>query len=66
MKFYNSLRKCMKTCGIHDFGWKDLHFPNTKRFRSQLSAAINMAKFREDQLKLYAELNAPVSLVRRL
>ena len=56
----------MKTCGIHDFGWKDLHFPNTKRFRSQLSAAINMAKFREDQLKLYAELNAPVSLVRRL
>lgn len=66
MKFYKSLRKCMKACGIHDFGWKDLHYPTAKRFRSQLSAAINMAKFREDQLKLYAELNAPVRLDTRL
>lgn len=46
---------------VHDFGWKDLHAPTAKRFRCQLSAAINMAKFREDQLKLYAELNEPVS-----
>jgi hypothetical protein len=51
----------MKTCGLYDFGWKDLHAPTAKRFRCQLSAAINMAKFREDQLKLYTELNEPVS-----
>lgn len=63
LKFYRSLRKCMKTCGVHDFGWKDLHAPTAKRFRCQLSAAINMAKFREDQLKLYAELNEPVRAV---
>lgn len=60
LKFYRSLRKCMLTCGIKDFGWKDLHNPTAKRLRCQLSAAINMAKFREDQLKLYAELNEPV------
>ena len=51
----------MEICGFHDFGLKDLFLPTAKRFRIQLSAAINMAKFREDQLKLYAELNEPVS-----
>jgi chromosome segregation ATPase len=53
----------MNICGFYDFGWKDLHTPTPKRFRCQLSAAINMAKFREDQLKLYAELNEPVSVI---
>lgn len=61
VKFFLELRKCMEICGFYDFGWKDLHTPTAKRFRCQLSAAINMAKFREDQLKLYAELNEPVS-----
>lgn len=50
----------METCGFYDFGWKDLICPTPKRFRDQLSAAINMFKFREDQLKIYAELNEPV------
>jgi hypothetical protein len=53
----------METCGIYDFGWKDLICPTPKRFRDQLSAAINMFKFREDQLKIYAELNEPVRSV---
>lgn len=61
VKFFLELRKFMETCGYHDFGWKDLHTPTAKRFRYQLSAVINLAKFREDQLKLYAELNEPVS-----
>ena len=30
MKFYRALRKCMQTCGLHDFGWKDLHAPNSQ------------------------------------
>jgi len=59
VRFFLELRKLMELCGYYDFGWKDLHSPTAKRFRSQVSAAINLAKFREDQLKLYAELNEP-------
>mmetsp|Transcript_6279 Transcript_6279/g.15261 ORF Transcript_6279/g.15261 Transcript_6279/m.15261 type:complete len:462 (-) Transcript_6279:196-1581(-) len=57
--FFQELRKLMKTCGIVDFSWKDIHAPTSKRLRCQLSATINMAKFREEQLKIYAELNEP-------
>mmetsp|Transcript_42424 Transcript_42424/g.48191 ORF Transcript_42424/g.48191 Transcript_42424/m.48191 type:complete len:459 (-) Transcript_42424:249-1625(-) len=59
LRFFLELRRFMEDCGYHDLGWKDLHSPTAKRFRCQISAAINMAKFREDQLKLYAELNEP-------
>jgi Nuf2 family len=61
VRFFWHLKKFMAVCGVMDFGWKDLIIPTAKRFRVQLSAAINMAKFREDQLKLYVELNEPVS-----
>jgi kinetochore protein Nuf2 len=57
--FFQEMRQCMKTCGIVDFSWKDLTYPTAKRFRCQLSATINMAKFREEQLKIYSELNEP-------
>ncbi|KAI2491833.1 Nuf2 family [Fragilaria crotonensis] len=59
VRLFIHVKKCMEICGIYDFGLKDLFLPTAKRFRIQLSAAINMAKFREDQLKLYAELNEP-------
>lgn len=59
MFFFRELRKCLGTCGVYDFSWKDIHTPTPKRFRCQLSAIINMAKFREEQLKVYAELNEP-------
>jgi len=61
MLFFREMRKLMDTCGIVDFSWKDLHVPTSKRLRFQLSATINMAKFREEQLKVYAELNEPRS-----
>jgi kinetochore protein Nuf2 len=61
--FFKEMRKLMKTCGIVDFSWKDLHYPTAKRLRWQLSAIINMAKFREDQLKVYHELNEPRHLI---
>jgi kinetochore protein Nuf2 len=57
--FFQEVRQCMNTCGIHDFSWRDLHSPVSKRFRCQLSAFINLAKFREEQLKVYSELNEP-------
>ena len=59
MLFFREMRKFMNTCGIVDFSWKDLHVPTSKRLRFQLSATINLAKFREEQLKVYAELNEP-------
>lgn len=59
MLFFKEMQKLMKTCGIVDFSWKDVHVPTSKRLRCQLSATINMAKFREEQLKIYAELNEP-------
>lgn len=57
--FFKEMRQFMKTCGITDFSWKDLHYPTAKRLRCQLSAIINMAKFREEQLGLYEQLNEP-------
>lgn len=59
MLFFKEMRKLMNTCGVVDFSWKDIHVPTSKRLRCQLSATINMAKFREEQLKIYAELNEP-------
>ncbi|KAL3914608.1 MAG: hypothetical protein SGARI_000033 [Bacillariaceae sp.] len=53
------MRKLMKTCGVVDFSWKDLHYPTAKRLRCQLSALINFAKFREEQLPIFNEMNEP-------
>lgn len=57
--FYRELSKCMRVVGIYDFSWKDLHQPTAKRFRCQMSAILNMAKFREEQLRKYYELMEP-------
>ena len=57
LKFYQSCKNFMRICGIPtDFGMSDLSAPTSKRFRKQLSAAINFIKFREEKLELYAEL----------
>ena len=63
VKFFRALRDCMMTTGLPDFSWRDLHVPTAKRLRYQLSAVINLAKFREEQLKVYAELNEPVRIL---
>lgn len=57
--FFQELSRCMRVVGIYDFSWKDLHTPTPKRFRCQMSAIINMAKFREEQLRKYYELMEP-------
>jgi kinetochore protein Nuf2 len=59
MLFFQELKSLMVTCGLHDFSWRDLYHPTSKRLRVQFSAVINMAKFREEQLKVYGELNEP-------
>ena len=57
--FFRELSKCMSVVGIYDFSWRDLNQPTSKRFRTQMSAIINMAKFREEQLRKYYELMEP-------
>ena len=60
VKFFLFLRQTMETSGIRDFSWRDLHQPTSQRTTWQLSALINMVKFREDQMKFYLELHKPV------
>ncbi len=45
----------MRICTVRDFGLQDLGNPTAKRFKRQLSAAINFIKFREERLGIYAE-----------
>lgn len=47
----------MVEIGVEDFGMKDLIRPEPARLRIILSAIINFAKFREEQLGLLDELN---------
>lgn len=57
--FFRELSQCMSVVGIYDFSWRDLNNPTAKRFRTQISAIINMAKFREEQIRKYYELMEP-------
>lgn len=47
----------MLSVGINDFGFKDLIKPEFGRVRVLLSALINFAKFREEQLSILEEIN---------
>lgn len=59
--FFEALQHLMTVCGYYEFSWRDLYHPEPKRLRLQLSAIINLAKYRESQLLTYAELREPVS-----
>jgi hypothetical protein len=61
-EFYTTLRGLMESCRYTEFSWRDLNAPTSKRLRVQLSAVINLVKYlKGEQLKVYAELNEPVS-----
>lgn len=67
MQFYTCLRDLMTMAGYASFSWRDIHCPTPKRLRYQLSAIINLAKYREEQLRVYAELNEPrIALIQAL
>lgn len=57
LSFLRACSKMMAICGLVDFGLKDITNPNSKRLRRQLSGIINFAKFREERLQMYGELN---------
>ena len=64
-KFFCLLSKQLRTCGYHEFGFKDLAAPQAKRFRRQLSALINFLKYREDMGHLEMQALDEVSSVCR-
>lgn len=57
--YHNSYRslffsdKLMKAAGIDDYSLRDLMRPDNNRFKIILSALINFARFREEQLPLF-------------
>jgi len=61
LHFYTALRDMLENCGYNNFSWRDLYAPTKKRYQTQLSAILNLAKFREEQLELYGALTEPVS-----
>jgi len=48
----------MHTVGITDFNMKDITKPATERLRKILSAVINFAKFREEQLSEFEKFTS--------
>lgn len=56
IQFNRALLSLMKGAGVHDFTLKDIHKPEYSRTRRNLSAVINFAKFREEKLGFFNEL----------
>lgn len=54
--FLNALNRLMLASGIKDFSLRDLYKPEAARLRRNLSAVINFAKFREEKLAAYTQL----------
>jgi DNA repair exonuclease SbcCD ATPase subunit len=57
VRFFRIIVRLMREVGIDDFGMRDLIRPEPQRLKIILSAVINFAKFREEQLTIYEELN---------
>lgn len=57
VRFFRIIVRLMREVGIEDFGIRDLIRPEPHRLRIILSAVINFAKFREEQLNIYEDLN---------
>jgi kinetochore protein Nuf2 len=56
LSFFRATSKLMGVCGLNTFTTKDIFVPDAKRFRRQLSAVINFAKFREEHVIRCEEL----------
>ena len=56
MAFHKALSHLLTASGIKDFSMRDLYKPDPLRLRRNLSAIINFAKFREEKLIAYTEL----------
>ncbi|KAK9843984.1 hypothetical protein WJX81_001035 [Elliptochloris bilobata] len=56
MAFLKQLTKLMAAAGVRDFTMQDICKPDSTRLRRNLSAVINFAKFREEKLGPFTEL----------
>lgn len=56
LNFHRNLQKLLEACGYHEFSMKDYLKPEYARTRKILSAIINFAKFREERLVTFLEL----------
>lgn len=57
MAYVKACSKLLTTCGINDFTLDDLTKPDYKRFRRNISAVINFAKFREERATHYMQFS---------
>lgn len=57
VSFFRVIQKLMNEVGIDDFSIRDVIRPETARLKIILSAIINFAKFREEQLSVFEEFN---------
>lgn len=55
--FYRTILRLMIEVGVEDFSLRDLIRPEGPRLRVILSAVINFAKFREEQLAVFEEFS---------
>jgi len=55
---FRQLVKLMHACGVYDISVWDFVRPTSERFKRNLSAIINFAKFREERMITYAEMAA--------
>eukprot|EP00873_Tetraselmis_striata_P024326 jgi/Tetstr1/444590/TSEL_032440.t1 len=60
MSLLHHLTRLMTSAGVKDFGLKDLYKPDPTRTRRNLSAIINFAKFREEKLVPYTQLQEEI------
>lgn len=57
VSFYRTILRLMIEVGIEDFSLRDLIRPEGPRLRLILSAVINFAKFREEQLAVFEDFS---------
>eukprot|EP00871_Galdieria_phlegrea_P000813 jgi/Galph1/1732/GphlegSOOS_G400.1 len=56
LNFHRKMQQLLEACGYHEFSMKDYLKPEYPRTRKILSAIINFAKFREERLVTFLEL----------
>lgn len=57
MAYFRAVCRLLSAAGVHDTRLWDVVKPDAKRFKRNMSAVINFAKFREERLQNFAELS---------
>ena len=57
LAYFRAVSRLMSAAGVHDTRLWDIVKPDPKRFKRNMSAVINFAKFREERLQNFTELS---------